>query len=197
MARAQSICLPPELQALLGGLSSAAVADSQAWILTLMRRQGLTVLTMLWRMLGSEPDVMDAYQAAVCKLTARGKDGAGRNPSAYFYRTAMNAGIEILRARKRQREHWPGLVDVQRCRDARRTDAMRGGLDQQEMVDRMVQAVFRLPPRLRGVVILRDLAELPYREVAGILGIGAGTARLYRRQAVVQLADLLRHEVNR
>ena len=178
MARAQSICLPPELQALLAGLSSAVVADDQQWILALMRKQGLPVLAMLWRMLGSEPDVMDAYQAAVCNLTARGKGGIGRNPGGYFYRAAMNAGIEILRARKRRHEHWPAVVDAQTARDVERAEAYRPGLDQQEIVDRMMQAVFRLPPRLRSVVILRDIAAPPYQRVAGILGIGSGTARL-------------------
>jgi DNA-directed RNA polymerase specialized sigma24 family protein len=59
------------------------------------------------------------------------------------------------------------------------------------MLERMRQAICELPRHLRNVVILRDLAQLPYAQVARMLGIRSGTARLYRRLAVVQLADLM------
>jgi RNA polymerase sigma-70 factor (ECF subfamily) len=48
--------------------------------------------------------------------------------------------------------------------------------------------IAELPDHLRSVVTLRDLGELPYREVARIMGISAGTARVYRCKAVQLLA---------
>ena len=79
MAHAQAISLPVELRSLLVGLSAAEVADDQQWILALMRKHGLTVTALLWRMLGSEQDVLDAYQTAICRLTARGEQGLRSN----------------------------------------------------------------------------------------------------------------------
>ena len=48
--------------------------------------------------------------------------------------------------------------------------------------------IARLPEHLRDVVILHDLAELPYQQVAKILGIATATARVYRRRAIQILA---------
>jgi RNA polymerase sigma factor (sigma-70 family) len=194
MARAASLVLPMELRAVLAGLASAEVTDDQEWIVGLMRKHGLAVITLLWRMLGSEQDVLDAYQSAVCRLTARGKDGLGSNPSGYFYRTVANAGIEILRARQRQRTSWAVIADAQRHRSQDQDSA--GGFDQREILDKMRQAICQLPTHLRNVIVLRELAELPYAQVAGILCIRPGTARLYRREAIVRLAHLLGREAN-
>lgn len=194
MARAASFVLPMELRAVLAGLASAEVTDDQEWIVSLMRKHGLAVITLLWRMLGSEQDVLDAYQSAICRLTARGKDGLGSNPSGYFYRTVANAGIEVLRARQRQRASWPVIADVQRRRGQDQDSA--GSFDQREILEKMRQAICQLPTHLRNVIVLRELAELPYAHVAKILCIRPGTARLYRREAIVRLAHLLGREAN-
>lgn len=197
MGRVQSAALPLELRSLLAGLTSATVADDQQWMLELLREHGAGVVTLLWRMLGSEQDVLDAYQTAVCRLTVRGKDAIRSNPGGYFYRTAMNAAIGTLRHRKQQRRHEPVAADA----DASRKRELAGqavgapAVDHRQALERLRQAIFRLPPHLRDVIVLRDLAELPYPRVAAILGIRVGTARLYRCRAVGQLADLLGEEV--
>ena len=194
MAQVASAALPLELRTVVAGLVSADVSDDQQWIVGLMRKHGLAVVTLLWRMLGSEQDVLDAYQTAICRLTARGPDGLGSNPSGYFYRSVANAGIEVLRARQRQRACWPTVVDLQRRRSEDKPQPI--GLDQREMIDKMRQAICQLPSHLRNVIVLRELAELPYAHVARILGIRNGTARLYRREAILRLADMIGREAN-
>jgi RNA polymerase sigma factor (sigma-70 family) len=192
----QALALPRELRLMLEGLSLAHVSDDQRWLLSLMRANGVALLTMLWRMLGREADVLDAYQSAVCQLVARGPDGIGSNPGGYFYRVAMNAGIEILRRRRQQREAWPAVSEAQALRHNARSDALPpdAALDHRELIDRMRRAIYSLPPHLRSVTILRDLAQLPYSRVASILGITSGTARLYRRRAILKLAELIGEE---
>lgn len=195
MAQVQSIALPLELRSLLTNLTAVDVPSEQQWIVSMLQEHGQPVVTLLWRMLGSEQDVLDAYQTAVCQLAARGPLAVKANVGGYFYRTAMNAGIGILRSRRQQRRKWPTLVDVHTRRHAE--DECYGGeqaLSQREMIDQMRRAISKLPPHLRNVILLRELAELPYSEVAAVLGIGLGTARLYRRQAVVRLAALIGQE---
>ena len=196
MARAQPIALPAELHFLVAELTSAEVADNQQWILKLMLKNGPMILSALWRMLGAEQDVMDAYQTAVCRLTERGKYAVGSNQGGYFYRTAMNAGIEILRKRKNRREQWPAVVEAQKSRDLNRTETQSAetAYNQKLILEQTRQAIAHLPPHLRNVIILRDLTELSYQQVAKTLGITVGTARLYRRQAVIRLADLIGRE---
>jgi DNA-directed RNA polymerase specialized sigma24 family protein len=55
--------------------------------------------------------------------------------------------------------------------------------------------IAKLPDYLRDVVMLHDLAELPYEQVARILGITAATARVYRCKAVQLLAVIMRKEM--
>jgi RNA polymerase sigma factor (sigma-70 family) len=188
MTQVQTIALPLELRGVLAQLASAEVADDQQWIISLLRQQGPTVLAVLWRMLGSEQEVLDAYQTAVCQLAIRGERGLGMNPAGYFYQTAVNTAIEALRARRRQAAHWPRIA---RLRESQGSAGASAVCDQREMLERMRQAICKLPRHLRNVVILRDLAQLPYSEVTRILGIRSGTARLYRHQAVARLADLI------
>lgn len=186
--------LPLELRSLLSGLTSATVADDQQWILNLLRQHGGPVVSMLWRVLGREQEVLDSYQTAVCRLAAGGPAAVKTNPGGYFYRTAMNAAIGTLRQRRQHRQHESRLAEFQARRDAERLAAGTPVYDQAAALDRLRHAIFDLPPHLRDVIVLRDLAELPYPKVAGILGIGVQTARLYRCQAINRLADLLGQE---
>ncbi len=48
-----------------------------------------------------------------------------------------------------------------------------------------------LPDHLRNVVVLRDLSRISYEEIGRMLGIEPTTARVYRRHAVVKLAEIL------
>lgn len=189
MAETSTIALPIGLRSVLSGLATAEVAENQRWIIKLLQCHGHAILTALWRILGSEQDVQDVYQTAVCHLAARGEHGATFNLPGYFYRTAINTAIELLRSRQRQKSHWPQLYRTMSDRPSQLT----GGevCDLRESIERLRKAICQLPKHLQEVIILRDLAQLPYRQVARMLGIRSGTARIYRRQAVLRLADLL------
>ena len=56
---------------------------------------------------------------------------------------------------------------------------------------RLRHAIAQLPAHLRNVIVLRDLSRMPYEEVGRTLGIDPATARVYRRHAVVKLAELI------
>ena len=193
MSHHHAVALPYELRRLLMDPGATEVAEGQQWLLTLMRAQGTAVLCMLWRMLGCEQDVMDAYQSAVCRLAVKGRKEIGTNPAGYFYTIAKHVGIEILRKRQLRHQHWPTIVDAEqrRSHDQRHADIQGQSSDHRETLDRMRAAILELPARLRDVVILHDLAELPYRDVARIMAVTTGSARVYRREAIVRLGKLL------
>lgn len=160
------------------------------WIARLIEREGPGILRMLWRLLGREQDVMDAYQDCFCKLATRGQGRDLTSAKAYAYRTAANIAIEMLRVRKRRAAHWPAIVaqrtDAQDPQPVDNGEAVTGG-----QLDRLRDAIGQLPAHLRNVVVLRDLSRMPYNEVGRTLGIDPATARVYRRHAVVKLAELL------
>ncbi len=189
MARSMVCGLPAGLRGLLEELASAQAQVSQQWILSLLQQHGPAVINVLWRMLGREQDVLDAYQNVVCQLAARGPGRVGRNRGAYFYRSAINAGIELIRRRRREHDRWPAVVER---RGSGPIPAEPGGdMERLHLVERLRSAVMSLPGQLRDVIVLRDLGGLDYRRVSKIMRISAGTARVYRRQAIIRLAARL------
>jgi len=169
------------------GPEAAASGDARsAWMLRLIEADGPGILRMLWRILGREQDVLDAYQDCFCKLAALAPDRQPRNARAYAYRTASNIAIELIRVRRRRAEHWDRVVSEHGAGDAR---AARSAAPEDR--ERLRQGIAQLPPHLRSVIVLRDLSRLPYEQVGRTLGIDPATARVYRRHAVVKLAELL------
>lgn len=186
MVRAAVCGLPVGLSGLLKELAAARSDAGEHWILRPLQEYGASVINTLWRMLGREQDVLDAYQNVVCQLAARGPGRIGANRAAYLYRSAINAAIEQMRRRKREREHLgrfaEGLDSEGRMCDGDSDPASDGE------TERLRKAILGLPGQLRDVIVLHDLSGLDYRRVAGIMNITPGTARVYRRHAIVRLA---------
>lgn len=190
MSAIASSILPGELENIVRDVSNAyADKHDQQWVLSLLQKQGQLVVSLLWRMLGSEQDALDAYQSTICRLISQGKEAIGTNRAGYFYRSAMNAGIEMLRARRRRLRHWPAITEFLRVRHQQ--DHPIDDFDEIEDVDHLRDAIEQLPPHLRDVIVLRELAGLPYGQLADILHIGTATARLYRHQAMLKLRNLI------
>ena len=80
-----------------------AVDESQRWILTVMRRHGHELVTMLWRILGNEQDVCDAYQTTFLRLAHHEEGLKPRWVKAYLFRTASNTAVSMLRQRVAER----------------------------------------------------------------------------------------------
>jgi len=181
----RSGAIPVSLKDLAASVTREVAASRQGWILSVMDRCGPAVVVMLWRMLANEQDVLDAYQDCICRVMERGRDGLGRSADRYLYRTAANVAIDMIRRRQLRRRHQAPL--------GRHLTGARGspmpGVTESTVLLR--QAIVQLPRHLRELVLLRDLAQMPYHRVASILGITVGTARVYRRQAVLRLAELL------
>ncbi len=138
--------------------SREAAASAHGWIVELVREDGPGILRLLWRLLGREADVMDAYQDCFCKLAQVAKPGDLRNARAYAYRTASNVAIEMLRVRKRRADHWPAVVRT------KHPPPHDQPADTHERVVSVAlrEAIARLPDHLRNVIVLRDLGRLPY-----------------------------------
>lgn len=186
----------------------AISSADHAWIKPIIDAEGPAILRMLWRILGREQDVLDAYQDCFCNLIARGKNSQLKNIKAYAYRTASNIAIEMLRTRKRRAEHWPRIAQ-DRCSDEINDNPSHGtGAIDSEYDDgksdqatcgssnRLQRALVQLPTHLRNVVVLRDLSKMSYEQVGQTLGIEPTTARVYRRHAIIKLADLIREDEN-
>jgi RNA polymerase sigma factor (sigma-70 family) len=177
---------------LWSSVAPEAVEESQRWILTAMHRYGHELVTMLWRILGNEQDVCDAYQTTFLHLAHH---EGGRKPrwvKAYLFRTASNAAVSMLRQRIAERRTLSNMTPSGDQEPMAEVD-----FDTKHQAENLRSHIAQLPEHLRNVILLRDLGELPYGEVARIMGISTGTARVYRCKAVQMLATWVTDEENR
>jgi len=119
----------------------------------------------------NEADALDATQEALLAI-ARGLDRFdGRSSfSTWSYRVATNATFDELRRQRRRPadplpEHHDPIDDAPAIDT---TVSNRLALD---------QALDELPDDFRAAVVLRDLADLDYAEIAETLDIPIGTVR--------------------
>lgn len=167
-----------------------SVDESQQWILSAMGRHGPGMVTMLWRILGNEHDVCDAYQQTFLNLAhyQQADRIRPRNVQAYVFRTAANTAISILRRKQRHRQYLDTMAETT---PLQQNAGPVDDLDARLLQDNLRAAIAKLPDYLRDVVVLRDLAELSYEQVSNILGISAPTARVYRSKAITLLAAIM------
>ncbi len=120
-------------------------------------------------------DALDATQNALIAITRSVDRFDGRSAfTTWLHRVATNAALDELRRRQRR----PDPVDT--------TDLLPGATpvagasgDPERAVDRVAldDALARLPEDFRVAVVLRDVADLDYAEIAATLDIPIGTVR--------------------
>jgi RNA polymerase sigma-70 factor (ECF subfamily) len=152
-----------------------------------MQKHGPVLVRMLWRILGNEQDVCDAYQDTFVRLAQSAGGARAKDVRAFVLRSAANTAISLLRRRRCQAQAVERLAahPVPAAPEAGRD------MDQQAIRERLRACIAHLPGKLRDVVLLKDLAELPYEQVARTLGLSVATARVYRCRAVGLLAAWL------
>ncbi|MBN2270629.1 MAG: sigma-70 family RNA polymerase sigma factor [Sedimentisphaerales bacterium] len=160
-----------------------AAEQSQRWILSAMARHGQDLVTMLWRILGNDQDVCDAYQSTFLQLAHYQSRRKPEHVKAYIFRTASNAAITILRRRIAEKSRLSQTVVIPQS-----IDSPEKQLDSKLLVETLRCCMAQLPDHLRDVVMLRDLAELSYAQIGQMLDITPATARVYRCKAIQLLA---------
>jgi RNA polymerase sigma-70 factor, ECF subfamily len=112
--------------------------------------------------------------------------------SVWLGRLARNLLIDDYRKNKLDRAS-DSLEDrlpvIETTASAARTDGMLAGREASEMLQAALQ---KLSPELRETVILRDLEELEYREIAQVLEIPEGTVKSRLNRGRADLARILR-----
>lgn len=176
---------PVNLSLTLDLCGTESVAKSQQWILSAMQEHGSVLITVLWRILGNEEDVCDVYQETFLRLANQPNQRKPDHMRAYLFRTAANIAISMLRRRHIEKKYQQHLSKIEQAP----VSDPAGFLDAAQLQKQLREAISRLPEYMGDVVVLRDLAELPYSEVAKTLGITSTAARVYRHKAIRLLSQ--------
>lgn len=116
---------------------------------------------------------------------------AGTNAKAWLYRIMRNTYINEYRRLKRQPDHVEYDEQISSYRMAPREITERpdmGHMDVNDIFeDEIAGAIGGLPEKFKSVIVLRDIEELPYEEIAESLEIPIGTvrSRLHRARAIL------------
>lgn len=162
-------------------LVEAAQAGDASALEALLRRHHDRVHLLCRRLTGSDADALDATQEALIAVV-RGLprfDGRSRF-TTWLHRVATNACLDELR--RRRRRPLPGIPDDAVDDDEHPHRALadpRGEEGLQSVADRLLldDALAELPVEFRAAVVLRDVCDLDYAEIAAVLEVPPGTVR--------------------
>ena len=169
----------------------AAQGGDRAALDALLRRHHDRIHAVCRRLAGNEADALDATQEALIAI-ARGIgrfDGRAAF-STWTYRVATNACLDELRRRKRR--PTAGLPDDLDGYGSSDIGALPSAAIE-ALPDRLAidDALAHMSEEFRLPVVLRDLCDLDYAEIAERLGIPPGTVRSRIARGRAQLAALL------
>ena len=148
-------------------------------------------------MVGNPADAEDAVQEACVRAFRSLPSRRGRESRAWVLTIVRNVCCDRLRQARRCDPPLP-------LEDARLPNSMAqdplSQLLQSESRERLAQWIEELPAEFREALVLREMENLSYQEIAGIVGAPIGTvmSRLARaRQRLKQRLSMEEEEANR
>jgi RNA polymerase sigma-70 factor (ECF subfamily) len=170
-----------------------AGGDTAAWE-ELVRTHTRRVYSLCYRFTNSDSEAQDLTQDVFLRIfktvkTFRAEEGSF---TTWMARLTRNLLIDNYR-RKRQDRMTDSLepqlpVLQEQLASSSRPDGLVAG---REAKERLQVGLQKLSPELRETLILRDLEELEYREIAEILRIPEGTVKSRLNRARTELARIL------
>jgi RNA polymerase sigma-70 factor (sigma-E family) len=135
------------------------------------------------RLVNDPLDAQDLLQTALARTYRRWSFIADKQlADAYLRRVMLNARAEWWRARKLAE------LPTEQLPDASIEDSTEHHADHALLVDLLKT----LPPRQRGVVVLRHWEQMSTQETATALGMSAGTVKSTMHRALARLREELR-----
>lgn len=164
----------------------------------LLRHHYDRIYAVCRRITGNDADAADAAQEALMAIVRGLSRFDGRSSFAtWVYRVATNASLDELRRRRRRpalsvvgdddRTHAPNPTahDL----DDRIGDRLGDRL-------RLEAALADLPEEFRVAVVLRDVADLDYAEIAEVLAVPVGTVKSRIARGRTQLSAVLTDDLS-
>ena len=171
--------------------------DETAWE-DLVRLHTRKVYALCYRFTGSGSEAQDLTQEVFLRVfkTVKTFRSAEGSFATWLSRVTRNLLIDHYRRTRQERvtdsieEQLPMLEEAGAGASAR-PDTAVAGREASEILQATLQ---KLSPDLREAVILRDLQEMEYREIADVLQIPEGTVKSRINRGRAELARFLRKQ---
>jgi RNA polymerase sigma-70 factor, ECF subfamily len=144
--------------------------------------------TLASRLTGDEEDARDVVQEAYLRAyRGLSRFRGDAQFSTWMYRITANCASTHLGKRRRHRHDE--LVDDLAVADEAPTSNPEARADAVVLRDRLHVALEALPPKLRAVIVLRDIYDLSHEAIAAELGISQSAAKVRLHRARRKLRD--------
>ena len=162
----------------------------------LVEDQSKVVYNLCLRMVNNEQDAYDLSQDAFLKAYTNLSLFRGDSKfSSWLYKLTTNVCLDFLRKRSRQKtvpltyETDDGEQEYLPIPDE--TFSPETEAERRELRSSVRRGLSQLPEGQRQILILREIGQLSYEEIAGQLGLEAGTVKSRIFRALKKLCDIL------
>jgi RNA polymerase sigma-70 factor, ECF subfamily len=144
--------------------------------------------TLALRLTGNEEDARDVVQEAYLRAFRGLKRFRGDAQfSTWMYRITANCAATQTGRRAKHRHEQLDEADAVADESPARDPELQ--LEAGALRSRLSAALEQLPPKLRQVVVLRDIYDLPHEAIAAELGISETAAKVRLHRARKKLRD--------
>jgi len=173
--------------------------DATGWE-ELIRLHTRRVYGLCYRFTGSDAEAQDLTQEIFLRVFRSLKSYRSVEGSFVTWLTRLSRNLLIDHYRRTRQERLTDPIEDQLATleerehgagTAARADRLLAGREASEVLQ---GALARLSPELRETVILRDLQEMEYREIAQVLKIPEGTVKSRLNRGRAELGRLLRKQ---
>jgi RNA polymerase sigma-70 factor (ECF subfamily) len=160
----------------------------------LVRRTYVETYTLAMRLTANEEDARDVVQEAYIRAwKGIGRFRGDAQFSTWMYRITANAASTHVQRRRRQRTE--SIEDHDLADES--VPSPEAAVESQMSLERLSEAVANLPPKLRAIVVLKDVYGLSHEEIATELGITETAAKVRLHRGRKKLRDVLFDERGR
>jgi len=166
--------------------------DQAAWE-QIVKQHWRKVFNLAYKFVGRHDEAEDLTQDIFLKIfKALHTFDRRANFQTWLISISRNLCIDHYRSVRKERETMARDVDASELSPVSRERGPEGQLEQIKLRQLIHLALGELPVALRQAVVLRDLQELSYQEIADQLGLPEGTVKSRINRGRLELARQLR-----
>jgi len=166
--------------------------DQAAWD-TIVRQNWRKVFNVAYKFVGRHDEAEDLAQDIFLKIfKALGTFDRRANFQTWIVSISRNLCIDHYRSVRKERQTIAREVDSTDLQPASKERGPYAAAEHQDLRELLRVSLGKLPPALRTAVVLRDLQELSYQEIADKLGLPEGTVKSRINRGRLELARQIR-----
>jgi RNA polymerase sigma-70 factor, ECF subfamily len=173
-------------------IEQCLAGDQLAWE-QIVRQNRRKVFNVAYKFVGKHDEAEDLTQDIFLKIFKALKTFDRRaNFQTWIISISRNLCIDHYRSVRKERQTIARDVDSNDLQPATQERGPYAQAEHHDLREQLRQALETLPLTLRTAVVLRDLQELSYQEIADRLGLPEGTVKSRINRGRIELAHQLR-----